>query len=177
MRQGTRNRCGFTLLELLVVLTLVSLLSAVAAVKLRVPYRAARAGEVTERIAFTDQLMRSHARNFGQAARLVFDLDRGSIHVEMGEHDRDPHFAFEIPPGVHLEEIQMTDKTTRRGRVVVESPSHGVTPSYAVVLSTQHGPDRWLLFSGLTGQVTHTTDERDVQQVFSYLDTPGLDAH
>ena len=177
MRQASKKQRGFTLLELLVVLTLVALLTAVVVFKLRVPYRRARAGEVAERIAFTDGLMRSHARNFSKAARLVFELDRGSVHVETGEHNRDSHFAFEIPPGVQLEEVWLAGKTTRRGRVVVESPSHGVTPSYAVRLSTRHGPDRWLLFAGLTGQVTHMENERDVQQVFAYLDTPGIDAH
>lgn len=177
MLQVFRNQRGFTLLELLVVLTLVALLTAMVIFKLRVPYRAARAGEAVERIAFTDRLMRSHACNFSLAARIVYDLDRGQVYVETGEHNQDAHFAFEMPPGVKLEEVCLADKTTRRGRVVVESPSHGVTPSYAVRLSTQYGPDRWLMFAGLTGQVTQFEDERDVQQVFAYLDATGIDAH
>jgi prepilin-type N-terminal cleavage/methylation domain-containing protein len=177
MGQASRKHLGFTLLELLVVLTLVAMLTSVVVVKLGVPYRAARAGEVAERIAFTDQLMRAHARNFRQASRLVFDLDRGRVHVESGEQTQDTHFAFEMPPGVQLEEVRIADGAKRGGRAVVESPSDGITPTYAVLLSTRHGPNRWLLFAGLTGQVTYLEDERDVREMFSYCDTPGLDAH
>ena len=160
---------AFTLLELLVVLTIMGLLAAVAVVRLQGPLHAARAGDVAGRIAFTDGQVRSHSRRFARPSRLVYDLDENSAYAESDTPGGVRQYHFALPDTVRLAAVRMARGDVERGKATIEVTSDGHTPTYAVRLDSDDRHGQWLLFSGLTGQVTKLKAQADVQELFQLL--------
>ena len=163
-------------MELLAVLVILGLLTAVAAVRLHGPYRAARLRDVAERVAFADQQVRVHARRFAQSGQLVCDLDRNLIYARCEGTGDLPHFRVPIPRSVPLDRVQTPWQQIDRGQARIDVAPDGQTPSYAVRLRSADGRLQWLFFSGITGQVTWLEAESDVQQLFQLLDQDRADA-
>lgn len=157
------------------VLTILGLLTAVVAVRLHQPYRAARLRDVAERVAFTDQQVRAHARRFDRTAELVCDLEKNLIYVQCEGTGDLPHFRLAIPRGVRLDRVQTPRQRTESRQVKIEVTCDGQTPSYALRLSTAGGEGQWLFFSGITGQVTPLEAESDVRELFDLLRQGGAD--
>jgi len=159
-----------------VVLVILGLFTAVAAVRLQQPYRAARLRDVVERLAFTDQQVRVHARRFAQSGQLVWDLDKNLIYARSEDTGDLPHFRVPLPPSARLDRVQTRRGQIDRRQARIDVTSGGQTPSYAVRLSTADGGKQWLFFSGITGQVTLLEVESDVQKLFQLLDQGGAHA-
>jgi len=160
---------GFTLLELLVVIAIMGLLATVAVVRLLGPLRAARVGEIAQRIASADDQVRSHARRFARGSRLVYDLDEELVYAESDAASGVRQFEYEIPRNVRLTRVRLVRGDLERGKATIEIASDGHSPTYAVRLDSVDREGQWLLFSGRTGQVTRLEAEADVQELFRLL--------
>ena len=55
------------------------------------------------------------------------------------------------------------------GEVRVPVSPRGQTPSYAVLLVERKQKPHWLVFAGLTGQMTEARDATEAEQLFAAL--------
>jgi type II secretory pathway pseudopilin PulG len=162
---------AFTTIEMLAVLFLAGLLTALTTLSLAAPRRTADLREIVDHVAYADELVRDRARNSHRAGRLAFDLPNGRI-ADAGESPPRTLYrlagpwAFDglIVSGGGNDDI---DATT-----IALSPA-GWSRSYALHIA--HGGDaRWIVVNGVTGQVTECNDERDATDK---IGQNGDDAH
>lgn len=166
------RRRGFTLVELLAVVSLMALLSGAALVSVRFPIQKASRQAMVERIRFLDSTARKLARS-GDRVTLFLDPSQGIIELETVRQTG--ILRSEIPPGVQL---KIREIESQRGAVgsrgdgdwqedgtVVRYDRHGTSFDYAVEVSdrTDHGD--WLVVFGLTGQTVVVPTEKDVWEV------------
>ena len=167
-------RRGFTLLELLVMLAILALVSAVAVVRLRQPYRVARLGDAVGRLATLDGQARAYTQRFAREARLVYDLDRNLAYVESGGAEHHECFRLVLGGGARLDRIRTADRQADQGEFALDLSAAGASSSYAIRLGTGDGPCRWTFWAGLTGQAVEMKTEDDVKSLFELL--AGTDA-
>lgn len=169
-------RTGFTLLELMVVLVIVGLLTAVAVVRLQAPYRAARLEDSLSRIEFIDSQTRAHARAFAQDSTIVFQLDSGRIYSQKSTETDAKRFEFVLPASLRIRHVMTPQLEVDHSQAQIKVSARGATRSYAICIQAADDTQRWLLFSGLTGQVTYPKAEYDVRQMFELLQASRPDA-
>ena len=167
---------GFTLIELAVVLALIGLATGLVAVRLRQPYRDAKCGDAVERIVLTDGQVRAHARRFARPSKLIVDLDANALYAGSSGTGDGPRFRTAVSGGVRLDRACTSQERISSGRMSIAVTPQGQTPSYAVRVAVGDRQTRWLVFSGVTGQVSRLEEEGDVQKVFQWLGRNGPDA-
>lgn len=96
-------RTGFTLLELLVVLAIAALITAIVGVRLQGPYHAAQLEDTLRRIEFLDCQIRTHARSRAAASQMVFQIDDGRIYAHRTHDDDTRHCEVALPMAVRIE--------------------------------------------------------------------------
>jgi prepilin-type N-terminal cleavage/methylation domain-containing protein len=167
---------AFTLIEVIVVLVLTALLTTAVAVALTSPARAARARDAAERIDSFDRLVREHAKRAGAAQAIVFDLNRGTVRrgeTESEDGIREPGSILQLPGQFRVERLLLPGGPVLSGEVRVPVSPRGQTPSYAVLLVERKQKPHWLVFAGLTGQMTEARDATEVEQLFAALGGAG----
>ena len=174
-------RCGFTLIEMLVVIALAALMATIVAVSLTGSYRSARVEDAAGRIATHDRLSREYARRFGMSGRLVFDLGRGTVTRAAGDEGGSvgEGGGMELPSGVRLERMITAGGASASGQVSINISRDGQTSSYAVCLTGVKGAEYWVVTAGLTGKTVRVRDEREAQNIFRTIagEAAGDDAH
>lgn len=166
---------GFTLLEVLVVLTILALVTAMAAVRLQEPYRIARREEALRRCEFIDSQARAHARTVGGDCEIVISLKQQRIHACRKTGDTARHFEFAIPAGLSLQRVLTPTEDLASGIARIDVSSCGATATYALGFGDAEGAEYWLLFAGVTGRVTYPKDALHAQTILEMLRTPGAD--
>lgn len=191
------RRGAFTLVEIMAVVTLLGLLAGAVAWTGMEDVRRGRRAEVLARVIHADRMARRHASNLTERMVLRIDVDKQSVRRHT-VRDRRPvpmGPAVRIPSGARIEEVTLAESPFRsatgrsgmyrrvgKGRVDIPFSSAGRSVSYGVRLTfdgagdEQRGPI-WLVFAGLTGQVTKIHDERQFDNLFQALVSgrPDLD--
>lgn len=168
-----RMRRGFTLVEMLVVVTVIGLIAATAALRLSSAAHRARLQHAIQRIETVDNRLRTRATDRGETTHLEFDLGTSQIRLEFANGAD----ATSIDLGdVKISRFVAPTRETSSGRIKLGYSSHGTSESFAIELSRGNDEPTWLLFAGLTGQMTRMEEERDVQEVFRILRAGGVDA-
>jgi type II secretory pathway pseudopilin PulG len=163
-----RRRRAFTLIEAIVVVTLMALLTVAVTVSLRSAGRAARIEDVADAYAAFDRTTREAARRFGRTPEIRFELNRGN--VRRVDEERDP-VTLALRGGFRVTRVVVRGRDARSGEIAVPVSARGQTPSYAVLLAGPGG-ERWVMFAGLTGQPSVIQNERDVQDILSAVAGP-----
>ncbi|MEM8670555.1 MAG: prepilin-type N-terminal cleavage/methylation domain-containing protein [Planctomycetota bacterium] len=163
---NTRRR-AFTLLELLVVLTLVALIAAIAAPRLAGTFSQSRMETAIAQVVTFDRQVRSIALKQNRDTTLNFDLasDRLTASWERAEME----VSAKLPTSVHIESVvSRRDRQRSRGRAEIRAYGDGTTDGYAVQLVI--GQRRqWLFFAGLTGQVTRLESTRETEAILDAI--------
>ena len=175
-RSTPRVRSGFSLIELLVVLTLIAIVSATAAISLREPYRRARLEHAVDQLVAADQQARGRARRFDRPYRLVYDLDRNEVRISDGSPGKTSPTVLRVGRGVQIDRLLQKGDRQTHGAPWVEVRSQGTTPTYAVRVRTAKDQCAWLFYCGVTGQVTRLDEDSHVEALFEQLGEGGLDA-
>jgi prepilin-type N-terminal cleavage/methylation domain-containing protein len=165
LQQPGRAR-AFTLIEIMVVVILIGLLSGAAMLSFAGPLRARRAHQAVEELAAFDAAARQAARNFGRDVEIVFELSARRSELVRRELTPEPRETFRVslPADVHVEQVRAAQETSSSGDVAIRCPPRGLSRSYAVrVIGPQF--DQWLLFAGLSGQVSLVTDESRIESI------------
>ena len=170
-----RHWRAFTLIEAIVVVTVMALLAAAVTVSLAGAARVASAEDVADAYAAFDRTTREAARRLGRTPELRFELNRGTVSRVDGE--RSPT-KLALRGGFRVTRVLVRGRDARSGEIAIPISARGQTPTYAVLLAGPNGDDeRWVVFAGLTGQSTVLRHERDVQDILAAATTgAGADA-
>ena len=156
---------GFTLIEVMAVMLILALLSTAAAWSFAQPLARARTAEAVELITSFDASSRLGARRFGRGVDMVFDLTAGTLERREGERTV---YRGTLPRGFSIEQVRTADQVRDAGEITIPCSRLALTSSYAVKLVGPHGVERWIVFAGLSGQVTAARDETDVDALLNF---------
>lgn len=157
---------AFTLIETLVVVVLLGIISTAAALTFRSSLQSAASTDAIEQIKYLDSTSRQRARHFNQPVQIIFDLANSTLSRREGGKRNQDSFTASLPRGFSIDQINIAGQSTFNGEISLTSSPAGFTPSYAAHLI---GPnfDQWLLFAGLSGQLTLINDEQTVQDILA----------
>jgi len=184
------QRRAFTLIEVLAVIALLGLLAGATAWSLAGTAQRASVDEMVGRIAHADRMARFAAQRLGQPTVLVIDLDKQRLvrRVTLPDGTIESAPALGIPAELRLDRLVMpgepgsAEVNTRRpgrhfdrGEVTINFSAQGRSVSYGLRLADDEG-SRWLVFAGLTGQMTEINDEDEMDNLFALLTSGRPDA-
>ena len=159
------------MLELLVVLTLIAILSAGATLQLGSAYQTARFDHIVDEICFLDRQVRDYCHRYRRTAALKFHIDDASISATMGT---DQVTKLRMPRGVKIAEVMLPDRSMKQGLSEIYVSPLG-QDTYAIQLVGHNEQMVWLLFSGITGQVTTLGSRSEVEDVFETIRPQRID--
>lgn len=150
-------------------MVVVALVSAVVAMTWSGVHHAAVHNAAIERLRSLDQHMRTHARTHRYVCALSFEL--GSSKVQKLYHNQ----AVKNPPpdfigrSVRLSGIESVIVDATGKQVDVSYGSDGSSPTFAVELSGPGDITTWLLFAGISGQMTQWEKASDLDALWKSL--------
>lgn len=163
-----RMRGGFSLIELTAVLLILAIAAAAVALHVAGPTGEAALDRAAVRVADFDRVTRTAARNQGRPMRIVIDPTLNRLE-RTDAQGRPAGAAASLPGRVRLSDVMVLGGGTARAQSSVLCSSRGLTPTYAVQLEVPEGRSRWLVFAGLSGQVTETQDREQVEAIFDAI--------
>jgi prepilin-type N-terminal cleavage/methylation domain-containing protein len=196
------QRRAFTLIELAAVITLLALLAGATAWALAGDVQRGRRIDVIAQLRHADRMARLTALRTGHPQCLRFDLKEQRVWRTRDE-PRSRGTAghpYDLPDNFRIQRIVMLETpdkvgyqadaeidTLDHGQANIPVAASGRSVSYALRLAAAHhpatndesdatdAPPRWLVLSGLTGQVTLHHDEEAIDNLFELL-AEGADA-
>ncbi len=167
-----RKRAGWTLLEIMVVVTLIAMATAMATMNFRGPLIKTRYRAFAQRLVDVDHRLRRQCLQNNQANYLTVDCDRNEFSYT--NHQGNPQ-RVGCPPRSQLK-YWMDDsgkRSTRRVRIHYDS--HGASSSFAVCI-TLGKTQSWLVFLGRTGECLKCSHEKQVKEIFDEAKSFRADA-
>lgn len=174
---GARAR-GFTLIEIIAVMTIMAIMSVATIVVLNSQdVERVRANDAIARVIDFDRLARIYARRFNEPSTLIYRIRQREMYREdRDEKRRRPGLRQRLPRGWRIERIESVEQRRGSGQVEILCSPHGRTPTYAVKLvgpkEDQEGNEVWLVFAGLTGDVSQVESEREIRSILRPLQPP-----
>ena len=145
---GINNRSAFSLVELLVVLTIASLVAAVVTVNWSPALDKSSMTDAVERLIELDRQTIRHAITHNRRCSLEFDLRKNQVVVSRWEGGQEFFKAANVSSRCSVKSIEPDDR--------ISISRFGSGPTYHVELEAGHGKKTWLLFAGGTGPVSYT---------------------
>lgn len=157
---------AFTLIELLVVLTVLASVAAITVPRLGgLRRRMARETAVSQLVQL-DQRARHLARMNHGSVTLCIDVDSSRLWCELEGEQWGPRTTLPIAADL-TSFLSMREKRTSGKATVRFNPS--AAESYAIKLTATEGGRAWILFAGISGQVSEFESSRDLQDIFERL--------
>ena len=170
-----RDRAGFSLVELMVVITIVGLLAGMVSLRLSGMTGKARFQQAIERLQSVDDGLRARAVRFDQPCELQLTIGSSRIQRVYG-NQRDGVSDPVLSGNVEITRVRSPTRDVGTGNMTVHYAATGTSDSWAVQLTAPGHEPRWLLFAGLTGQTTELERERDVEDILEASQPPRSDA-
>lgn len=161
-----RRDRGFTLIELMAVLLILSVVLAAATLRVQGPLSQSRMANAVDKVSFFDAMARQYAVAQDVSLRMVFDLDEGTFYRTDAEGTERLGAAMALPAGFEIAKVRI-GREEQTGTVEVPLSRKGFSPSYALMISGPDGATKWLLFAGLTDRMMELDDEKDVEAVLA----------
>ena len=174
MNAVRRQPRGFTLIEIIVVVSIMALLTSAVALSFNGPIQSTRARDAIDQVQSLDSSARAYAKRFGKDVQIVFDISQSRLLRREGM-DKQVSYEVALPRGCRIECFRIGNRTIDSGEVTIVCSTLGLTRSYQFHLV---GPklDRWISFAGLTGEMTVTTDDSRATENFETALSPRDDA-
>jgi prepilin-type N-terminal cleavage/methylation domain-containing protein len=160
---------GLTLLELLVVITLLGLVAATVTSRIGNSLDQAAMGQAKAQWAFTDAQLRQKARRSGREVALHLEVGTNRLECAFDPEHHTDRTIRTLARGVTLSRYLSATHEVTHGPLTIHYSEQGTTETFAVELTGQGSIRRWLLMSGLTGQVSEIADETQVRQLLELL--------
>jgi prepilin-type N-terminal cleavage/methylation domain-containing protein len=162
-------KSAFTLLELLVVLVIVSLVATSVVLSSTGMWRQASMEATISRLESLDQHMRSYARSRGKSCELEFDTFEDQVRKVYQPEQRLDQPAIFLGRGFQLERVRMPGSSSARRKLNVRFHANGTSLTYALGFKSADNETQWLLFAGVSGQLTRLNSERDLDAAFNLI--------
>lgn len=143
------------------VLVLVAFVAAVVVVSWSGVHHEAVVKSAVGRLKFLDQHMRSYARTHRTECQLSFEIGTGRIRKLYHSKDNQNPAWETLGRGISVEALQTTSEQQRGRRIDIPLRRDGTSPTYGIHLLGPGGRELWLMFAGVTGQVTALETERE----------------
>jgi prepilin-type N-terminal cleavage/methylation domain-containing protein len=167
-----RTQGGFTLVESMLAVLILGLLACAATLSLSRPLADAEARETFSLLSSSDHWSRQAARDAGKPVRLVIDPTNATVARFEGAGLRERRTLLNIPRHCSVREIRVGRNSWSDQAVTVDFSASGYSPSYALRLHTET-VDWWLVFAGMTGQVTKVSDEATADAMLGAQHAPS----
>ncbi len=158
-RANRPARNAFTLLELIAVIVLLGLVSAITLLSVVGHLEQSELVRVAQSLARADGKERDTARQSPQPGALLFDRTRKRFLYKTSER------TIDISTRIKSAEMIVDSSQSDEGSIVFSQS--GQSPSYAIGLVTSRGASRWLLVIGMTGQVLYTDSVDEVRSIMA----------
>ena len=143
---------GFTLLEMVAVLTLLAVLSSLAVVNYRGPVNQVRLENVFEQVDALDARIRSRCRQENLSLRLRVDPDRGVFAVQRAETAEPVSIpSVRLGRGTTLGGIRIFGRL-ESGNTMIPYSTRGVAPLWCYSVKLADGREFYRLMFGASGQ-------------------------
>lgn len=167
--QRLRLISGFTLIELLVVLVIISLIAATAVLSSTGMWRQASIEASLARLESLDQHMRAFARSRGRRCELEFDTYKQQVQKVYQSEDRSQQAATRWGRRLKLTRVHLPGVSATRRKVTVPFNMSGASPTYALEFDTSSDKRCWIMFAGVSGQLTRFDSERELDEAFDLI--------
>ena len=165
------RRIGFTLIEIMAVISIMGLLCAAVMLSLMHTAGKHRFEALCQQLERTDELVRSAARQSGHENQLIYDLDDGRLSWQATQNGVvTPMLSFDRNA---LQALRTEDQQNLSGQVLIKFSTSGQSPSYALCMS-EGGRRHWMIFAGLSGQIEWTDNEEQVDTIFKSVAADDL---
>ncbi len=169
----THSRSAFSLMELLVVLTIVAIVVAVVTVNFSRPYRLALFQQDVQAVVSFDSAIRRLASSSNRAAILLVDLNNNQLHAALGSGANRILQQYDLANGGEIETVRFASGRHHSGRIQIPINAAGGSATYAINLATD-GKEIWLVFAGGSGQCLEIETEEEVDEIFEILQVEGI---
>jgi type II secretory pathway pseudopilin PulG len=159
---------------MLVVVVVLALIAAIVATRWSSLHHRAVGESAIGRLEFVDQHLRQFARSRGQGCELAFDLDRHRIRKRYRDDESESPAWETLGTGVELRSIRIGGEKPTNRTVEVRFDVNGQSPAYGLHLVGPGERDSWLVFAGVSGQMTQCASEAAWNGAFELLQPPGL---
>ena len=173
-KERSKDGAGFTLVEMLVVVVILALLAAVVVTRWSGVHHGAVVESMRSKLQFADQHLRQFARSRHRPCLLAFDLEKSQVGKQRSLDEHDGPQWESLGTGVRIDAMRVgADKPTVR-QVKISVDVNGQTPTYGLHLIGPGKRETWLLFAGVSGQMTELKDQRAWNAAFELLTPPSL---
>lgn len=160
---------GFSLLELLVVMVIVALVTASVIVSWSGVAQDAAQESAVSRLQSLDLHMRSFARGHRDECALSFEINSGQLRKHYHIEENKNPAGESLGRGILITDLQSTSGRRQGGRIEVLFRRDGTSPTYGMCLSGPGNRKAWLLFAGMSGQVTRLKSEKEFDAALKAL--------
>lgn len=169
-------RAGFSLIELLAVLTLISLFVVSISIRWSGPYNEIKFKSDIERLVDFDFKARRHATSRNRECRLIVEFESNIVHASRWQNGKEQLLPLVLGGGTSIAQLLISNGRATSGIPQLGIGPDGSTKTYAILLQ-QGGKQRWIVFAGRTGQPLITSDKEDVETIFKEMLAQGTDAN
>lgn len=168
------RRGGFTLLELLVVITILGLVTATVTTRIADTLGPAAMKQSVSQLEFTDQWLRRTARHTGKPATLYIQIAANCLGCAVDDDQGIPRTIRALGHGVQISRFVSATQDVAHGPARVAYDDRGVSESFAIEFRGRRDARQWLIVAGLTGQITEISDEASAREIIQKLLPAGL---
>jgi len=171
-----RIRCGFTLLELLVVIVILGLLTSTVSTRILDTVGPATLKQSLSQLEFTDQSLRLAARRGGKTLQLHFEIGSNRLACAFDDDRAVGRTIRFLGRGTQISKYLSPTREVTYGPANIAYDDRGASESFAIEIVGRRDARRWLLVAGLTGQFSEVSDEASARELLRILLPTGLHA-
>ena len=156
---------GFSLVELIAVLFIISLAAGVVLLKAAGPLNSASMRDVIDQIAGFDRLTRSYCLEHDRSVKFLVNLAAGEITRTDAEGAELLGEPLVLPRQWVIARLLVGEEDVEVGSMEIAFSRAGLSRSYALLLEGPGGRRQWIVVPGLTGLVVGIDDESEVRAI------------
>jgi hypothetical protein len=160
--------------ELISVVVVMALVSAVVILRWSGVHHAAVAESTLSRLETVDQHLRHFARSRGRTCVLEIDAERGRFRKQYDLAGGAGPAWESLGRVVRIEKTRIGGEKPRRAAAVIPFNAVGASPTYGLHIVGPGKREAWLVFAGVSGEMTQFESERQWNAAFELLTPPSL---
>ena len=170
------SRCkGFSLIEITIVLLILAIAAATVTLRVQGPMHSARMRDVIGQIGQFDRLTRTYARQHDQPVLMMVDPSANRLSRLAGCKCEPIGRPMELPDGFTIARLVVGSRHVGAAAAAIQCSRRGFGPSYAILLEGPGDQRRWVLLTGLGGELLEPNDDSEVRDILAAT-APGPDA-